>query len=86
VLQHLGKRGAALLLQDDPRMRALHRTPNQAGSALVSAPPARLFWQAAYPRAFRDRVEPSASAGGTPDLFVYAIMRKESSFQPHRRN
>jgi len=90
VLQHLGKvRGTALLLQDYPRMRAFHRAlhlaENQAGSALLSAPtgPARLFWQAAYPRAFRDMVEPSASAAGTPELFVYAIMRKESSFLPH---
>ena len=28
-------------------------------------------------------VEPLASTGGAPDLFVYAIMRKESSFLPH---
>jgi soluble lytic murein transglycosylase len=90
VLQRLGKtRGTALLLQDYPRMRAfhqaLHLAENQGTSALVSAPtgPARLFWQAAYPRAFRDMVEPLAAAAGTPDLFVYAVMRKESSFLPH---
>ena len=90
VLQHLGKaRGTALLLQDYPRMRgfhrALHLAENQGGAALVSAPTgsARPFWQAAYPRAFRDMVEPLASAAGTPELFVYAIMRKESSFLPH---
>ena len=28
-------------------------------------------------------VEPLAATAGTPDLFVYAIMRKESSFLPH---
>ncbi len=90
VLQHLGKaRGPALLLEEYPRMRAFHQAlrlaENHGASALVSAPngPARLFWQAAYPRAFRDMVEPLASTAGTPDLFVYAIMRKESSFLPH---
>jgi soluble lytic murein transglycosylase len=90
VLQHLGKaRGPALLLEEYPRMRAFHQAlrlaENHGGSALVSAPtgPARLFWQAAYPRAFRDMVEPLASTAGAPELFVYAIMRKESSFLPH---
>jgi len=52
---------------------------------LGSAPTgtARAFWQAAYPRAFRDLVEPQAGKANTPDAFVYAIMRKESSFLPH---
>jgi soluble lytic murein transglycosylase len=89
VLQHLGKaQGPAALLEEYPRMRAFHRALRLAeghgASALASAPTgtARLFWQAAYPRAFRDMVEPLASAAGAPDLFVYAVMRKESSFQP----
>lgn len=90
VLQHLGKtQGTALLLEEYPRMRAFHRAlrlaENHGASALASAPTglARLFWQAAYPRAFRNMVEPQASAAGAPDLFVYAVMRKESSFLPH---
>ena len=90
VLQHLGKsQGLAVLLEEYPRMRAFHRAlqlaESHGASALVSAAtgPARLFWQAAYPRAFRDMVEPLASTAGAPDLFVYAIMRKESSFLPH---
>jgi soluble lytic murein transglycosylase len=90
VLQRLGKaQGPALLLEEYPRMRAFHQAlrlaENHGASALVSAPtgPARIFWQAAYPRAFRDMVEPFATAAGTPELFVYAIMRKESSFLPH---
>ena len=89
VLQHLGKaQGPAVLLEEYPRMRAFHRALRLAeghgASALASAPAgtARLFWQAAYPRAFRDMVEPRATAAGAPDLFVYAVMRKESSFQP----
>ncbi len=90
VLQHLGKsQGLAVLLEEYPRMRAFHRAlqlaESHGASALVSAAtgPARLFWQAAYPRAFRDMVEPLASTAGAPDLFVYAIMRKESSFLSH---
>jgi soluble lytic murein transglycosylase len=90
VLQHLGKsQGLAVLLEEYPRMRAFHQAlrlaESHGASALVSAAtgPARLFWQAAYPRAFRDMVEPLASTGGAPELFVYAIMRKESSFLPH---
>jgi soluble lytic murein transglycosylase len=90
VLQHLGKaQGPTLLLEEYPRMRAFHRAlrlaESHGASALAAAAtgPARLFWQAAYPRAFRDMVEPLASTAGTPDLFVYAIMRKESSFLPY---
>jgi soluble lytic murein transglycosylase len=90
VMQHLGKpQGLAVLLEEYPRMRAFHQAlrlaESHGTSALVSAAtgPARLFWQAAYPRAFRDMVEPLASTAGTPELFVYAIMRKESSFLPH---
>jgi soluble lytic murein transglycosylase len=90
VLQHMGKsQGLAVLLEEYPRMRAfhqaLHLAESHGASALAAAAtgPARIFWQAAYPRAFRDMVEPLASTAGTPDLFVYAIMRKESSFLPH---
>jgi len=90
VLQHMGKaNGTTLLLEEYPRMRAFHRALRLAethgASALASAPtgPARIFWQAAYPRGFRDMVEPLAAAASAPDLFVYAIMRKESSFLPH---
>jgi soluble lytic murein transglycosylase len=90
VLQHLGTaRGLAVLLEEYPRMRAFHRAlrlaESHGASALASAAtgPARLYWQAAYPRAFRDVVEPLASTAAAPELFVYAIMRKESSFLPH---
>lgn len=88
LLKRLGKdQGPAVLMAEYANMRAHHRAlrlaENQASSVLSSAPTgeARIVWQAAYPRAFRDMVE--ASKSGTPDLFVYAIMRKESSFLPH---
>jgi soluble lytic murein transglycosylase len=90
VMQNLGKsQGLAVLLEEYPRMRAfhqaLHLAESHGASALAAAAtgPARLYWQAAYPRAFRDMVEPLASTAGAPELFVYAIMRKESSFLPY---
>ncbi|HJX64563.1 MAG TPA: transglycosylase SLT domain-containing protein [Polyangia bacterium] len=90
VLQHMGTaHGLAVLLEEYPRMRAFRRAlrlaESHGASALAAAAtgPARLYWQAAYPRAFRDMVEPLASTAGAPELFVYAIMRKESSFLPH---
>jgi soluble lytic murein transglycosylase len=55
------------------------------GAALLAAEPtgeARLFWEAAYPRAYRALVEKHGPAAGNPDAFLYAIMRKESGFQP----
>ncbi len=88
ILKRLGKpRGLALLMTEYAAMRAHHRAyrlaESHGASALSSAPAgeARVFWQAAYPRAFRDMVV--ASKSGTPELFVYAIMRKESTFLPH---
>jgi len=89
VLQHLGKsQGPAVLLREYLAMRAFHRALRLAethGASALLGPPtgaARSFWQAAYPRAFQDMVEPQAATMGMPDLFVYAIMRKESSFLP----
>jgi soluble lytic murein transglycosylase len=41
-----------------------------------------MFWEAAYPRAYRALVERYGPAAGSPDLFLYAIMRKESGFDP----
>jgi soluble lytic murein transglycosylase len=86
ILKKLGKgQGPAALLIEYANMRAHHRALRlaEASSTLSSAPngDARIYWQAAYPRAFRDMVE--ASKAGSPDLFTYAIMRKESSFLPH---
>ena len=51
---------------------------------LASAPSgaARTFWEAAYPRAFPDLVEKFGPPAGNPDLFLYAIMLKESRFLP----
>jgi soluble lytic murein transglycosylase len=54
------------------------------GGALDAAPTggARAFWEAAYPRAYADLVEKYGPAAGNPDVWLYAIMRKESGFDP----
>ncbi len=84
----------ALLLDRYPRMHNFHRAYQLAetrGAAVLNSPPpesggvgaARVFWQAAYPRAFREPVERAAADTGVPDLFLWSIMRKESGFAPH---
>ncbi len=44
---------------------------------------ARVWWEHAYPRAFRELVEAHQALGGNPDNYLYSIMRKESGFDPH---
>jgi soluble lytic murein transglycosylase len=89
VLSRLGReRGLALLFDRYPRLSHWRRANQLAeihgGVALASAPSgaARTFWEAAYPRAFPDLVERFGPPAGNPDLFLYAIMLKESRFLP----
>ncbi len=89
VLGRLGReRGLALLLERYPRFshwrRANQLAESQGSAALGSTPSgaARVFWEAAYPRAYPDLVERYGPPGGNPDLFLYAIMLKESRFLP----
>jgi soluble lytic murein transglycosylase len=78
-----------LLLRRYGELENFHRAyqlaeSRPAGNALASAPTggARIWWEAAYPRAHRDLVERFGPQNGNPDLFLYAIMRKESGFSP----
>jgi soluble lytic murein transglycosylase len=57
-----------------------HRLAESAGQSVLGD--TRLYWEAAYPRAFPGLVESNARQTGTPELFVYAIMRKESDYYP----
>jgi soluble lytic murein transglycosylase len=89
VLKRLGAdAGLRILLVRYPRFQAFRRAyeigESRHGGALSSAPDgdARLWWEAAYPRAYRALVEQYGPAAGNPDLFLYAIMRKESGFNP----
>jgi soluble lytic murein transglycosylase len=43
----------------------------------------RVFWEAAFPRAYAPLVDRYGPPAGNPDLYLYAIMRKESGFDPH---
>jgi soluble lytic murein transglycosylase len=44
---------------------------------------ARRFWEHAYPLAYRELVEAWREVGPNPPYYLYAIMRKESGFDPH---
>lgn len=41
-----------------------------------------VYWETRYPRAYRHLVEPAAAREEIPDLWVYAIMRQESRYDP----
>lgn len=59
------------------------------GRAALRMPPtgeARIWWEHAYPLAFRDLVEKHRKLGGAPRYYLYAIMRKESGFDPHEQS
>jgi soluble lytic murein transglycosylase len=43
----------------------------------------RAFWEAAFPRAYAPLVDRYGPPAGNPDLLLFAIMRKESAFDPH---
>jgi len=56
------------------------------GDAALAGPPdgpARVWWENAYPRAYRALVEKYQALGANPDGYLYSIMRKESGFDPH---
>lgn len=45
--------------------------------------PARFWWLHAYPEAYKDLVEKYQRLGDSPPYYLYAIMRKESGYDPH---
>jgi len=56
------------------------------GSRAFDAPPkgpARVWWEHSLPLAYREMVEKWRPLGGSPDYYLWAIMRKESGFDPH---
>ena len=84
ILKRHGKSATLpFLLASYPRLRSYyhaHRLAEAAGESVLGD--TRLYWEANYPRAFPGAVESFGKAAGTPELFVYAIMRKESSYYP----
>ena len=84
IIKRHGK-GKALpfLLASYPRLLAFHRGHKLAEASGESVlGDTRLYWEAFFPRAYAAAVERYAQAAGVPELFVYAIMRKESSYYP----
>ncbi len=84
VIKRNGKAQAVpFLLATYPRLWVFRRAQQLAESVGEDGvPDPRLYWQAAYPRAWADAVESHGKAAGNPDLFTYAIMRKESNYHP----
>jgi len=85
IIKRNGKaRALPFLLSAYPRLLAFHRAYKLAenGGENALADNARLFWEAAYPRAFPTAVEDYGKSAGNPAYFVYAIMRKESGYFP----
>jgi soluble lytic murein transglycosylase len=58
-------------------------TATLAAPAGAPAGAARALWEAAYPRAFSELIDRYGPPAGNPDVFLYAIMRKESGYNPH---
>ena len=47
---------------------------------------ARWWWLHAYPEAYKELIERYQASGGNPPYYLYAIMRKESGYDPHVRS
>jgi soluble lytic murein transglycosylase len=92
ILKHLGGDKALPWLIDlykraDNYHRA-YRLGESRGAGALGADPqrdegTRAMWEAAFPRAYQPLVEKYGPAANNPELFLYAIMRKESGFNPH---
>ncbi|MES1208881.1 MAG: transglycosylase SLT domain-containing protein [Pseudomonadota bacterium] len=92
ILQHAGgAKASAWLLglyeRSDDFHRAYRFAESHDAGALAADPHddggVRAFWEAAFPRAYAPLVEKFGPPAGNPDLYLYAIMRKESGFDPH---
>jgi soluble lytic murein transglycosylase len=85
ILKRNGKeRALPFLLAEYPRLLAFYRAHKlaEASGQSVLGEGARIFWEAEYPRAFAGAAQAYGKEFGSPELFVYAIMRKESSYFP----
>jgi soluble lytic murein transglycosylase len=92
ILKHMGGDKALPWLIDLYKRAGdyhrIYRLGESRGAGALSADPlrddgTRVLWEAAFPRAYQPLVEKYGTAAGNPELFLYAIMRKESGFDPH---
>jgi peptidoglycan lytic transglycosylase len=92
ILKHLGGDKALPWLIDlykrAGNYHRIYRLGESRGAGALGADPlrdpgTRAMWEAAYPRAYQPLVDKYGGASANPELFLYAIMRKESGFDPH---
>jgi len=92
ILKHLGGDKALPWLIDLYRRadnyHRVYRLGESRGAGALGNDPlrddgTRAMWEAAYPRAYQPLVDRFGPAANNPELFLYAIMRKESGFDPH---
>jgi soluble lytic murein transglycosylase len=83
IKRHGAASTLSFLLSTFHRLKSFHHARKLADSEVPSVlRDTRLYWQAAYPRAFPELVQAHVRKTNTPELFVYAIMRKESDYHP----
>jgi soluble lytic murein transglycosylase len=91
LARHRGARPAALAtLLDAYRRAGDYNRPwtlavSWAGRALDAPPTGRgkVWWEHGFPQAYRELVERHRPLGGSPEYYLYAIMRKESGYDPN---
>jgi len=90
-IKHHARPAALAVVLDRYRKAGNYNRPwelasSWGGNEAFDAPPrgaARVWWEHALPLAYRQLVDKYRAAGGSPDYYLYAIMRKESGYDPH---
>lgn len=88
LVKRLGREGVPALLERyraNGNFRRALRLAEVQDRGLLEAPPVgegRAYWEAAFPRAYQPLVDRFAAGSGNPELYLYAIMKKESAFDP----
>ena len=84
ILKRNGKaRALPFLLAAYQRLSSFHhafKLADASGESVLGD--TRLHWEALFPRAFAAAVGKYGKESATPELFVYAVMRKESTYYP----
>jgi soluble lytic murein transglycosylase len=88
LVKRLGREAVPALLEryrTSGNFRRALRLAEVQDRGLLEAPPSgegRAYWEAAFPRAYQALVDRFAANSGNPELYLYAIMKKESAFDP----
>lgn len=89
-IERHGRARALPILMDRYRKAGNYNRPwmlaEVYGGGASRVPPdgdARPWWEHAYPLAYRELVEKYQGLGDNPPYYLYAIMRKESGYNPH---